>query len=220
MRREIGGSSAIGMKQPRITVVGSVNVDMVVRTSRLPAPGETVTGGRFIMAPGGKGANQAVAAARLGADAMLIAKIGQDLFGDEAIATYRRERIRTECVIRDPEYPTGVALIMVNDQEENLISVASGANHRLTPVDVERCCDQILRGRPAPASVGNPNRLCLPGCPDRCRGRCAGDSRPGAGNAAATGVVEMRRLSHSQRSGGATIDGHRGRRRGIIPTRR
>jgi ribokinase len=131
------------MKQTRITVVGSVNVDMVVQSCRLPAAGETVTGGRFVMSAGGKGANQAVAAARLGAEVTLIAKVGQDLFGDEAIANYRREGIRIESIRRDPEHPTGVALIMVDDQGKNLISVASGANHRLVPGDVERCADQI-----------------------------------------------------------------------------
>jgi ribokinase len=133
----------MAMKRPCITVVGSVNVDMVVKASRLPTAGETVAGGRFVMAPGGKGANQAVAAARLGAEVTLIAKVGQDLFGDEAFANYRRETIRTDWILRDPENPTGVALIMVNDQGENLISVASGANHRLTPVDVERFADRI-----------------------------------------------------------------------------
>jgi ribokinase len=131
------------MKQPRIIVVGSVNTDMVVKSPRLPAPRETVTGGRFIMAHGGKGANQAVAAARLGADVMLIAKVGQDLFGDQAIAEFRREGIQSEGVLRDPEHSTGVALILVNDDGENLISVASGANHWLTPQDVERSAAHI-----------------------------------------------------------------------------
>ena len=95
------------------------------------------------MAPGGKGANQAVAAARLGADVTLIAKVGRDSFGAEAIANYRREGIRTDWILRDPDHPTGIALIMVDDQGENLISVASGANHRVMPPDVERFADQI-----------------------------------------------------------------------------
>ena len=131
------------MKVPRIVVVGSVNTDMVVKGERLPAPGETVTGGRFVMAAGGKGANQAVAAARLGAEVTLVAKVGRDVFGDQAIENFRREGIRTDCILRDPDNATGVALILVDGGGENLISVASGANHALTPQEIERHCDCI-----------------------------------------------------------------------------
>ena len=126
------------MKTPRIVVVGSSNTDMVVKSQRIPHPGETVTGGRFVMAAGGKGANQAVAAARLGAQVTLVAKVGQDLFGDQAVAGYRKEGIVTDFILRDPQDHTGVALILVDEQGENLISVASGANHALGPEDVER----------------------------------------------------------------------------------
>ncbi|MGA2030877.1 MAG: ribokinase [Thermoguttaceae bacterium] len=126
------------MKKPRIVVVGSVNADMVIKSRRIPAPGETVTGGEFVMAAGGKGANQAVAAARLGAEVTLVAKVGQDALGDAAIEGYRKEGIRTDCIFRDPQQPTGVALIMVDQQGENLISVASGANHCLSPAEVDR----------------------------------------------------------------------------------
>jgi ribokinase len=131
------------MKPPRIVVVGSVNADMVVKSARIPAPGETVTGGRFVMAPGGKGANQAVAAARLGGEVTLVAKVGQDLFGDQAIDNYRREGILTDRILRDPENATGVALILVDQQGENLISVASGANHTLSPDEVSEAADRI-----------------------------------------------------------------------------
>ncbi len=131
------------MKAPRIVVVGSSNTDMVVKSERLPAPGETVTGGRFIMAPGGKGANQAVAAARLGAEVTFLAKVGSDLFGDQAIAGYRKEGILTNFILRDPENATGVALILVDQKGENLISVASGANHALSPEDVRRAAAAI-----------------------------------------------------------------------------
>lgn len=131
------------MKTPQIVVVGSVNADMVVKSRRIPLPGETVTGGRFVMAAGGKGANQAVAAARLGARVTLVAKVGQDMFGDQAIENYRREGIHTEHVVRDPHHATGVALILVDDQGENLISVASGANHALTPQEVAQAADCI-----------------------------------------------------------------------------
>jgi ribokinase len=131
------------MTTPRIAVVGSVNTDMVVKVARLPAPGETVAGGRFITAAGGKGANQAVAAARLGADVTLIAKIGRDSFGDQAIEGYRREGIRIDGIMRDPENPTGVALIIVDGRGQNLIAVASGANEHLTPEDIEHHADEI-----------------------------------------------------------------------------
>jgi len=131
------------MKKPRIVVVGSSNTDMVVKGERLPRPGETVTGGKFLIAAGGKGANQAVAAARLGAEVAFVAKVGSDMFGEEAIAGYRKEGIDTEFVFRDPENPTGVALILVDQKGENLISVASGANHALSPEDVQKAAERI-----------------------------------------------------------------------------
>jgi ribokinase len=131
------------MKIPHIVVVGSVNTDMVIKGSRLPAPGETVTGGQFLMAAGGKGANQAVAAARLGAKVTLVAKVGRDVFGDQAIENFRHEGIHTDRILYDAEKPTGVALILVDDAGENLISVAAGANHALSPQDIDRAADCI-----------------------------------------------------------------------------
>jgi ribokinase len=131
------------MNVPRIVVVGSVNTDMVVKGDRLPGPGETVTGGQFVLAAGGKGANQAVAAARLGAEVTLVAKVGRDMFGDQAVANFGREGIRTDCILRDPQNATGVALILVDRSGENLISVASGANFALTPGDVEQAAERI-----------------------------------------------------------------------------
>ncbi|NNM89207.1 MAG: ribokinase [Phycisphaerae bacterium] len=116
------------MKLPHILVVGSVNVDMVVKSPHLPAPGQTVTGGQFMMAPGGKGANQAVAAARLGGKVTLVACVGDDAFGRQAIKTFRREGIHTQAVARRRSHPTGIAMILVDEGGENLISVASGAN--------------------------------------------------------------------------------------------
>jgi ribokinase len=111
---------------------------MVVKTRTLPAPGETVTGGDFLLAAGGKGANQAVAAARLGAKVVFITRVGCDMFCEQAIAGYVKEGINVDWAIRDPNAPTGVALILVDEQGENLISVASGANHNLSPDDVKR----------------------------------------------------------------------------------
>ena len=130
-------------KKPRIVVVGSVNTDMVVKGKRLPGPGETVSGGHFLMAGGGKGANQAVAASRLGAEVTLVAKVGRDMFGDQAIDNFAREGILTDCILRSPDDHTGVALILVDDAGENLISVASGANHALTPEEIDRQADRI-----------------------------------------------------------------------------
>ena len=126
------------MTHPKIIVVGSSNTDMVVKSQKLPAPGETVTGGDFLLAAGGKGANQAVAAARLGAKVVFITRVGSDMFGEQAIAGYLKEGINVDWAIRDPNAPTGVALILVDEQGENLISVASGANHNLSPDDVKR----------------------------------------------------------------------------------
>jgi ribokinase len=128
---------------PKIVVVGSVNTDMVVKGKSLPTPGETVAGGQFVLAGGGKGANQAVAAARLGGQVTLIAKVGQDMFGDQAIAQFQKEGIDTSGILRDPEHATGVALILVDEKGENMISVASGANHAITPTEIEKAAPLI-----------------------------------------------------------------------------
>ena len=127
----------------KIVVLGSTNTDMVVKSARIPAPGETILGGRFLMNPGGKGANQAVAAARLGGDVVFIAKVGDDLFGREARSLFAKEGIRTEHVFTDPNEPSGVALIMVDDKGENCIAVASGANGTLSPADLEAVRGEI-----------------------------------------------------------------------------
>lgn len=114
-----------------ICVIGSSNTDMVVKAAKLPAPGETVIGGTFLMNPGGKGANQAVAAARLGGSVTFVARVGNDIFGNQALEQFGREGIRTEFVLTDPEQPSGVALIGVDERGENSIVVAPGANARL-----------------------------------------------------------------------------------------
>lgn len=124
------------MQRPRIVVVGSANTDMVVRTQHLPLPGETVLGGKFIMTAGGKGANQAVAAARLGAEVTFVARLGRDVFGDRALVGYQAEDINTDYIVRDDEEASGVALIVVDEAAENIITVAPGANGRLSPADV------------------------------------------------------------------------------------
>lgn len=116
-----------------IYVIGSSNTDMVIRADQLPRPGETVIGGHFIMNAGGKGANQAVAAARLDGRVCFVANVGDDLFGHEAIAQLRKEKINTDFITVDPRHPSGVALINVDANGENSIAVASGANGHLTP---------------------------------------------------------------------------------------
>ena len=116
----------------RVIVVGSLNVDLVVTGERLPGPGETVTGGRFERFNGGKGGNQAVAAARLGAETWFIGAVGDDEFGRAARAALEQEGIRTDFLVTLDDEATGIALILVDGQGENLISVAGGANMKLT----------------------------------------------------------------------------------------
>lgn len=124
------------MIRPKILVVGSTNTDMVVETPALPAPGQTVLGGAFRMTPGGKGANQAVAAARAGGDVIFITAVGDDNFGAESIARFRTEGIDTRHIATCSGVPSGVALIMVDVRGENMIAVAPGANARLLPGDL------------------------------------------------------------------------------------
>jgi ribokinase len=121
------------MNYNRVAVVGSSNTDMVVKTSRFPNPGETLIGGEFFVFPGGKGANQAVAAARMGAEVRLICAVGTDSFGEQAIAGYEKEGIVTDAIEKVNGFASGIALITVNAQGENEIVVAPGANDRLLP---------------------------------------------------------------------------------------
>ncbi len=129
----------------RIVVVGSANVDLVVRTPHIPRPGETVLGRDFVMALGGKGANQAVGAARLGAEVTFLACVGTDTFGDQCLAGYEQEGIDTSYIKRVSDEATGVALISVANDGENSIAVASGANMRLTPSLIEAAGDAFAR---------------------------------------------------------------------------
>jgi len=129
--------------KPKITVVGSANTDMIIRLERIPQPGETVLGGEFTTAAGGKGANQAVAAARVGGAVTLIARVGEDSFGAQAIAGFKSENIDVSAVYEDPDSASGVALIFVGGKGENSIAVASGANAKLSPADVEHAGRRI-----------------------------------------------------------------------------
>jgi ribokinase len=133
------------MKSRSIVVVGSSNTDMIIRLDRLPRPGETILGGEFITAAGGKGANQAVSAARAGGNVAFIARLGRDMLGEQAIAGFAKDRINVDHVFRDREAPSGVALIFVAKDGENSIAVASGANGRLSPADV-REAKKVIAG--------------------------------------------------------------------------
>jgi len=119
-----------------ILVIGSSNTDMVIKTEKLPGPGETILGGKFLINPGGKGANQAVAATRLGCKVTFVGKRGNDLFGNQTVGLLMREGIDTEFFIKDMEQPSGVALITVDANGENSIVVAPGANGTLVPEDL------------------------------------------------------------------------------------
>jgi ribokinase len=110
---------------------------MVIKADHLPLPGETLIGGDFFMNAGGKGANQAVAAARAGGSVTFVAKVGSDIFGEEAVQLFKREGINTSYVLTDPHCPSGVALITVDKKGENTIVVASGANANLTSQELD-----------------------------------------------------------------------------------
>lgn len=132
------------MTNKRITVVGSTNTDMVIKTTKLPKPGETILGGDFLMNPGGKGANQAVAAARLNGEVILIAKTGADVFGSQAKKIFQAENLNTDYLFSDPDCPSGIALITVDGNAENCIVVAPGANARLLRADIDRAREAVL----------------------------------------------------------------------------
>ena len=129
----------------RIAVIGSSNTDMVIKTSKLPVPGETILGGKFFMNPGGKGANQAVAAARLGGKVTFIAKTGDDVFGKQARQIFETENINTDFLVTDPDHPSGVALITVDAKGENCIVVAPGSNSYLSQSDIDQAREELLR---------------------------------------------------------------------------
>lgn len=126
-----------------IVVVGSSNTDMIIQLDRIPRPGETILGGEFSIAAGGKGANQAVGAARAGGNVTFVARVGQDMFGDQAIAGFKRDGICVNHVFRDKAAPSGVALIFVAKDGENSIAVAGGANAKLAPADVKKAAKAI-----------------------------------------------------------------------------
>ncbi len=119
-----------------LVVVGSSNMDLVVRSPRIPVPGETILGGDFLMVPGGKGANQAVAIAKLGIHCVFVARLGDDVFGRKSLENFQKENVDTRHVTLTPDTPSGVALITVDEAGNNAIVVAPGANAKLMPEDV------------------------------------------------------------------------------------
>lgn len=125
----------------KIVVVGSSNTDMIIQVPKIPRPKETILGGRFSMAAGGKGANQAVAAARAGGDVHFICRVGSDLFGQKAIDGFIEDNIHVEYIRKDDAVSSGVALIFVSDDGENSIAVAPEANSRLSIEDVQKAKD-------------------------------------------------------------------------------
>ncbi len=126
-----------------IVVVGSSNTDMIVQTPHIPKPGETILGGTFNTAAGGKGANQAVACARAGGKVTFVARVGNDMFGEQALEGFKQDGINVEYVTKDACAPSGVALIIVDDTGENSIAVASGANGNLCVSDVNAAAESI-----------------------------------------------------------------------------
>ncbi len=129
----------------KIVIVGSFNTDLTTYMERMPRPGETVNGRKFVTGPGGKGSNQAVAAARLGADVTFVGRVGQDVFAEIALSTWKKEGIHSDFVVQDPDHATGVAPIFVDDSGENMIVVALGANLAITRADVDAAADVIAR---------------------------------------------------------------------------
>ncbi len=128
---------------PVICVVGSSNIDLTFRAARLPKPGETLPGHGFQLGFGGKGANQAVMAARLGAQVRMVSRVGRDVFGEQTLAHFRAEGIDTAHVRADAERPTGVASIVVDDEARNCILVVAGANGALAPDDVRAAAEAV-----------------------------------------------------------------------------
>lgn len=127
----------------KILVVGSSNTDMVIKTSKFPAPGETILGGDFFMNPGGKGANQAVAAKRLGGNVSFLGKIGEDVFGKQAVQNLKNDGIDIRPVRINKGKPSGIALITIDAKGENSIVVAPGANETLLPEDIDESLSEI-----------------------------------------------------------------------------
>lgn len=130
-----------------LIVVGSSNTDMVIKANRIPKPGETILGGDFFMNQGGKGANQAVAASRLGARVAFVSKLGKDIFGNQAIESLEKENINTSYVAVSQSMPSGIANIILGESGENSIVVAPGANYDLNKEDVDKAFTDLREAK-------------------------------------------------------------------------
>ncbi|MFX1555882.1 MAG: ribokinase [Promethearchaeota archaeon] len=130
-----------------VLIIGSSNMDLNIYIKRLPKPGETVTGGKFKQFLGGKGANQAVASVRSGSKTQFIAKLGIDTFGDEMLSKLKEESINIENIIRDSKEASGIAFIIIDENGENMISVAPGANVKLSVEDIQKSADLIEKAK-------------------------------------------------------------------------
>ena len=133
----------MNQQQAKVVVVGSSNMDLVVKSERIPAVGETILGGDFLMVPGGKGANQAVAAARLEAEVYFVARLGEDIFAEASLKNFRKVGVKTKYIKRNSHAPSGVALIAVDNKGNNAIVVAPGANSLLSVEDVKQAQEDI-----------------------------------------------------------------------------
>ena len=130
-------------KTNRILVIGSTNVDFLIRTQKLPSFGETVTDGMFMQNYGGKGANQAVGAARAGGKVTFISCLGNDLYAEELLRNFGMDSINTDHIFRDPDKATGAALIMLDEKGNNYLSVAPGSNYSLRPSHIDEISDVL-----------------------------------------------------------------------------
>jgi ribokinase len=131
------------MSGKHIVVVGSSNMDLVAKAPRIPVPGETLTGTDFFIAPGGKGANQAVAAAKLGANVIFVAKLGKDVFAAKSLENFETVNINTKHIEQLDDVPSGTAVITIDDDGQNVIIIIPGANGKLTPADVDKAESDI-----------------------------------------------------------------------------
>ncbi len=138
----------------KIIIIGSINMDIVSQVEKHPRPGETVKGKDFLYVPGGKGANQAVAAHRLGGDIRMLGKIGMDAFGEQLIRFFRKEGMDTGNIFLTDHAPTGAAFVAVDQKSENVIYVSGGANHDLSPSDTKQM--EIEKGDLVSATLETP----------------------------------------------------------------
>jgi ribokinase len=133
----------MGSQSKHIVVIGSSNMDLVAKAPRIPITGETLLGTDFFMVPGGKGANQAVAAAKLGANVIFVARLGKDVFAEKSLENFKSVHINTKHIVQLEGVPSGVAIIAIDDNGKNIIIVIPGANGKLMPADAEKASADI-----------------------------------------------------------------------------